>query len=86
MSMLSAREFLAKVGSDESFRQGLAGCRNRGEQHAFARAAGFDFTADEVRAAGNDLQDADLDAVSGGSCCGATCEPEVRQTCGYDLP
>ena len=76
MSIQGAREFLAKVAGDETLRQGLGGCESRAAQHEFARAAGFDFTPDELKAAMTEVQDDDLDTMSGGSCCGYTCEPE----------
>jgi predicted ribosomally synthesized peptide with nif11-like leader len=77
MSLQSARDFLAKLGKDEEFRKGLSGCKTRADQRLFAQEAGFEFTGDEVKAAGIGLQDADLDMVSGGNCCSFTCEPEV---------
>ena len=84
MSIENARDFLAKIAKDDEFRKGLAGRNTRAEQQQFARGAGFEFTGDEVKAAG-ELQDADLDTISGGKCCGQTCEPEI--TCGvYDRP
>jgi predicted ribosomally synthesized peptide with nif11-like leader len=74
MSIQSARDFLTKVTKDEEFRKGLGGCKSGADQHQFARAAGFEFTGDEMRAVAGELQDAELD-VSGGSCgCGYTCE------------
>jgi predicted ribosomally synthesized peptide with nif11-like leader len=66
MSIQSARDFLAKVASDEEFRKGLSGCKNKAEQQQFAREAGFEFTSDEIGAVRDELQDADLDAISGG--------------------
>jgi natural product precursor len=35
---------------------------------------------------GSELQDTDLDVISGGSCCGFTCEPETKcgQICETD--
>ena len=76
MSIESARNFLTKVAKDEEFRKGLGGCKTKTEQQQFAQGAGFEFTADEMRGAASELQDADLDVISGGSCCGFTCEPE----------
>ena len=76
MSIQSARDFLSKVAKDEEFRKGLGGCKTKTEQQLFAQGAGFEFTKDEIKAAAGELQDADLDVVSGGSCCGYTCEPE----------
>ena len=76
MSIESARNFLTKVAKDEEFRKQLGGCKSRAEQQQFAQGAGFEFTGDELKAATTELQDADLDTISGGSCCGYTCEPE----------
>ena len=76
MSIQSARDFLTKVAKDEEFSKGLSGCKNRADQYQFAQGAGFEFTGDEMKAAAGELQDADLDVISGGSCCGATCERE----------
>ena len=74
MSIQSARGFLTKVSKDEEFRKGLTGCKSRADQYQFAQGAGFEFTGDEMKAAAGELQDADLDVISGGRCCGQTCE------------
>jgi len=86
MSMQSARDFLTKVAKDEEFCKRLGGCKTRADQYQFAQGAGFEFSGDEMRAAAGELQDADLDVISGGSCCGFTCEPETRcgQICETD--
>ena len=76
MSIQSARDFLAKAAKDEEFRKGLSGCKTRADQQQFAQGAGFEFTGDEMKAAGSELQDADLEVISGGSCCGASCESD----------
>ncbi len=68
MSLEIARDFLTKVAKDEGFRKGLVGCTTGAEQQ-FARAAGFEFTREEIRAAAGELQDVDLDVVSGGAFC-----------------
>jgi predicted ribosomally synthesized peptide with nif11-like leader len=68
MSIQSARDFLTKVSTDEKFREGLGGCKTRAEQQQLAQGAGFEFTGDEIRAASEELQDADLDVISGGCC------------------
>ena len=81
MSIQSARDFLTKVAKDEEFRKGLGGCKSRAEQQQFAQGAGFEFTVDEMKAAASELQDADLDVISGGSCCGHTCESETTNRC-----
>jgi predicted ribosomally synthesized peptide with nif11-like leader len=86
MSIQSARDFLTKVAKDEEFRKRLGGCKSGAEQQQFAQGAGFEFTGEEMKAAAGELQDADLDVISGGSCCGYTCESEPQPPCGYDLP
>jgi len=81
MSIESARDFLTKLTKDEEFRKGLGGCKTRADQYQFAQEAGFEFTVDEMKAAASELQDADLDVISGGSCCGATCEHDTSSAC-----
>ena len=80
MSIQNAREFLTKVAKDEEFRKRLGGCKTRAEQQQFAQGAGFEFTGDEMKAAAGELQDADLDVISGGlpggGCCGSSCETD----------
>ena len=84
MSIQSARDFLTKVSKDEEFRKRLGGCKSGADQYQFAQGAGFEFTRDEMKTAASELQDADLDVISGGSCCGATCEYDycVHEGCG----
>ena len=72
MSIQSARDFLTKVSKDEEFRKRLGGCKSGSDQYQFAQGAGFEFTRDEVKAAAGELQDADLEVISGGAC--AACE------------
>jgi len=81
VSIQSARDFLTKLSKDEEFRKGLGGCKTRADQYQFAQGAGFEFTGDEMKAAASELQDADLDLISGGSCCGHTCEQEPPPAC-----
>ncbi len=85
MSIESARSFLTRVAKDESFRSRLGSCKSRADQQLLAKGAGFDFTNDEIKSARSELQDSDLDAISGAACCGYTCESEP-QPCGYDCP
>jgi predicted ribosomally synthesized peptide with nif11-like leader len=81
MSVESARGFLSKVAKNDEFRKELGRCKTRTEQQQFAKGAGFEFTGDEMRAAAGELQDADLETISGGSCCGCTCESEMCPGC-----
>ena len=72
MSMQSARDFLTKVAKDEEFCKRLGGCKTRADQYQFAQGAGFEFSGDEMRAAAGELQDADLEVISGGVACSAS--------------
>ena len=75
MSIQGARDLLTKVAKDEEFRKQLGDCKTRADQYQFAQGAGFEFTGDELRAARGELQDRDLDTISGGgTCCGSTAE------------
>ena len=76
MSLQSARDFLKKISEDAEFREGLTSCKSGAEQEQLARGAGFEFTRDEIRDASGELQDSDLDTISGGSCCASTCESD----------
>jgi predicted ribosomally synthesized peptide with nif11-like leader len=78
MSIQSARDFVTKVAKDEEFRKGLSGCKTRADNQQFAQGVGFEFTGDEMRAAAVELQDADLELISGGNCCGNTCEGQAE--------
>jgi predicted ribosomally synthesized peptide with nif11-like leader len=86
VSIQSARDFLTKVTKDEEFRKGLTGCKSRADQYQLAQGAGFEFTGDEMKAAASELQDTDLDVISGGSCCGRTCESEPTCSCPQGSP
>ena len=68
MSIQSARNFLSKAAKDEEFRKRLGGCKSGADRNQFAQGAGFEFTAEELRAAVDELQDADLEVISGGTC------------------
>jgi len=74
MSIQSARDFLTKLAKDEELRKRLGGCKTRADQCQLAQGAAFEFSGDEMRAAASELQDADLEVISGGNCCGFTCE------------
>ncbi len=77
MSLQSARDFLAKAAKDEGFRNGLSACKTAADQRQFALASGFEFTSDELAAARGELQDADLDVISGGIVYSAPCSRDI---------
>lgn len=74
MSIQSARDLLAKLAKDEEFRKRLGACKTGAAQAQLLGGAGFEFTSEEIGAARSELQDADLEAISGG------------QVCAYDFP
>ncbi len=83
MSIEGARGFLARLAEDAQFRKGLGDCKTEDEQLKFALRAGFNFTSVELRTARGELQDADLDGITGGASIASTCLQETL--CGFDL-
>jgi len=91
MSIESAREFLEKYKNDAELVAKLAGKAGPAERMAVAKAAGFDFSYEELAQVNEELSEDELDAVAGGAwnpgCdddghCGKTCEGEdsINQT------
>jgi len=83
MSIENAREFMAKYQKDQELAAKLAATKDTSEKMAVAKAAGFDFTFEELAKVNEELSEAELDAVVGGEwnpgCsddghCGETCE------------
>ena len=66
MSIESARLYIERLKNDQEFAQKVTACIDAEERMRFAREAGFDFTASELKMAGQELSDNDLDSVSGG--------------------
>ncbi|HPL53222.1 MAG TPA: Nif11-like leader peptide family natural product precursor [Bacillota bacterium] len=73
MGVESAKAFIAKIKSDEDFKSKLSQLENGQARLDFAKAAGFDFTADDIAKAKEEqgLTDEELDGVAGG--CGHVC-------------
>jgi predicted ribosomally synthesized peptide with nif11-like leader len=80
MSTQGGRNFLTKVAKDEEFCKRLGGCKTGADRIQFAQGAGFEFSGDEMKAAGSELQDADLDVISGG-CCGSCENTDTSSAC-----
>ena len=91
MSIENAREFLKKYKNDPELVAKLAGVAGPTEKMAAAKAAGFDFSYEELATVNEELSETELDAVVGGEwnpgCdddghCGKTCEGEdsINQT------
>jgi predicted ribosomally synthesized peptide with nif11-like leader len=70
MSVSSAKAFIEKVQSDSAFRRKLEDAPSDDERKKIIKAAGFDFTKDEIKSAASEhgaLSDEELDKVAGGS-------------------
>jgi len=68
MSVESAKKFIEKVKADEAFAKKVKECKDSEARLAFAKASGFDFTAEEIKGLKTELSDDELDAVAGGGC------------------
>jgi predicted ribosomally synthesized peptide with nif11-like leader len=66
MSIESARAFLAKMKSDEEFRNRMVHAASKEQRRELAKAAGFRFTKEEVDRAMDELSDEELDQVAAG--------------------
>jgi len=91
MSLESAREFMEKYQKDQELAAKLSATKNPTEKMAAAKAAGFDFSFEELGKVNEELSEAELEAVVGGEwhpdCtndghCGYTCEAECDSSGG----
>lgn len=75
MSEQGITDFTTRLGEDEGLQQELRTAAGVGEDDAittgalidFAASKGYEFTVDEVQAAGLSLSDAELEGVTGGA-------------------
>ena len=67
MSMESAKSFMKRMTNDEEFAAKILACKDANQRLLTAQAEGFDFTAEEVNRVRNELSDAELDMVAGGT-------------------
>ncbi len=79
MSLESAKKFLEKIQHDDAFEKSFFALTAPEERKVFIKDNGFEFTKEEI-----DEARAGFD-VSGGKCCGYTCESEPC-TNDCDLP
>lgn len=72
MSVESAKAFIEKVKADEDFKKKLGQLKDGKARVDFAKASGFDFTAEDIAKVKGEqgLTDEELDGVAGG-CGGA---------------
>ena len=66
MSVESAKLFIERMKTDKEFAQKVTDCKDTEARIAFVKAAGFDFTSDEAKKATGELNEEELDALSGG--------------------
>ncbi len=73
MSIESAKAFIERLKTDETFTKKVGACTNEAERLAMAKAEGFDFTPEEVRQLRAQLPEEELEKIAGGftiPCCG----------------
>lgn len=74
MSIQSAKTFVERIKTDEEFSKKIKECKNREERMAFVKAAGFDFSIEEIKKVEEEISDGELDMVAGsGDCENAFC-------------
>jgi len=70
MSMEQVKTFIEKMKSDEAFSKRIMAIEDTDERFQAIREAGFDFSKEELGEAGKEIDDTELEAVSGGACAG----------------
>lgn len=66
MSIESAKACIERIKTDEDFAKKVIECKDAEARTAVVKAAGFDFTAEELQAWRDELSDDELDSVAGG--------------------
>jgi predicted ribosomally synthesized peptide with nif11-like leader len=67
MSLEDAKRLVARMDTDEVFRERILTAKEADARLRLAGAEGYDVTEEEMTSAAAELSDADLDAVGGGS-------------------
>ena len=67
MSIESARTFIEKTKTDQTFADHVSACENETQVLELAKQSGIAFTPEELKQAASELSDADLDMVTGGA-------------------
>jgi predicted ribosomally synthesized peptide with nif11-like leader len=67
MSIESAKACMERIKTDEDFAKEVMECKDAEARMAFVRAAGYDFTREEVSPLLGEMRDDELDAVAGGA-------------------
>lgn len=66
MSIESAKAFIEKMKTDIDFAGKVAACADAQARMALVKAAGFDFTPEEIAGLSRELTDQEVDGVTGG--------------------
>ena len=75
MSLESAKAFLKKMQEDDEFAKSFFSCSEPEAKKTFIKDNGYEFTKEEIEEAQQGID------ISGGSCCGKTCENDHKQGC-----
>ena len=75
MSLESAKKFVEKIQKDDDFAKSFFACSDPESRKNFIKDNGFEFTKEEADEARQGID------VSGGKCCGATCENDGGHCC-----
>jgi len=66
MSIESAKKFMVRIKTDEEFALKISECKAKEARMEAVKAAGFDFTPEELADVNSELSDDELDQVAGG--------------------
>jgi len=80
MSLEDAERLVARMDTDEVFRERILAAQDADARLRLAGAEGYDVTEEEMTSASAELSDAELDAVGGGD---ATFDEEVLNDSGH---
>lgn len=74
MSIESAQAFLERLKTDENFAKEVTACTDSEARVALVKAAGFDFTMEEVNEVASELSEEELAGVAGGASYDKECQ------------
>ena len=66
MSIESTKALIERIKTDEDFAEKVGECKDADARMAFVRAAGYEFTQEEIAGAQGELTDDELQQVAGG--------------------
>jgi len=66
MSILSARAFIEKMGTDSEFKKKVTECKDEKSRMDFVLSNGFDFNKEEIEVIKSELSEEEISNLSGG--------------------